>query len=189
METQTGKRIKHIHTDNGGEYRSDQFVKICEDEGIIRHFTVKSTPQQNRVTKRMNRTLLEKVRCMLSNVGLDTEFWAKDITYACHLINRLPSTEIERKTPLEKSSGKSAIGYNSLYVFGFVAYYHVKEAMLDLKANKSVQDKVHYKARLMAKGYTQKEGIDYIEVFSLVVKHSSIRISLALVAQLDFELV
>ncbi|GJS43737.1 transposable element [Tanacetum coccineum] len=51
------------------------------------------------------------------------------------------------------------------------------------------QDDVRYKARLVAKGYAQKEGIDYNEVFSLVVKHSSIRILLALVAQLDLELV
>ena len=42
-------------------------------------------------------------------------------------------------------------------------------------------------ARLFAKGYAHKEGIDYNEVFSLVVKHSSIRILLALVAQLDLE--
>jgi len=47
---------------------------------------------------------------------------------------------------------------------------------------------VHYKARLVAKGYAQREGIDYNEVFSPVVKHSSILIFLALVVQYDFEL-
>ena len=37
-------------------------------------------------------------------------------------------------------------------------------------------DTVRYKAKLVAKGYAQRECIDYNEVFSLVVKHSSLRI-------------
>ena len=45
-----------------------------------------------------------------------------------------------------------------------------------------------YKARLIAKGFTQKEGIDYKEAFSLVTKKDSLRIILALVAHFDFEL-
>ncbi|KAG8486257.1 hypothetical protein CXB51_019640 [Gossypium anomalum] len=51
------------------------------------------------------------------------------------------------------------------------------------------KNEIRYKARLVAKVYVQKEGIDYNEVFSLVVKHSSIRFLLALVAQYDLELV
>jgi len=47
---------------------------------------------------------------------------------------------------------------------------------------------VHYKARFVTKGYAQREGVDYNEVFSLVVKHSSIRILLALAAQYDYKL-
>ena len=45
-----------------------------------------------------------------------------------------------------------------------------------------------YKARFVAKGFTQKEGIDYKETFSLASKKDSLRIILALVAHFDLEL-
>ncbi|KAL5818746.1 hypothetical protein ACOSQ4_022588 [Xanthoceras sorbifolium] len=45
-----------------------------------------------------------------------------------------------------------------------------------------------FKAQLVAKGFTQRECIDFNEVFSPVVKHSFICILLAIVAQFDLEL-
>jgi hypothetical protein len=43
-------------------------------------------------------------------------------------------------------------------------------------------------ARLIAKGYTQKEGVDYNETFSPMTKKDSFRIVMALVAHSDLEL-
>ena len=45
-----------------------------------------------------------------------------------------------------------------------------------------------FKARLMAKGFTQKEGIDYEETFSPVAILKSIRILLSITACLDYEI-
>ena len=47
---------------------------------------------------------------------------------------------------------------------------------------------VCYKSRLEFKGYAQREGINYNEIFLFVVKHSSIRILLMLAAQYEYDL-
>ena len=44
-----------------------------------------------------------------------------------------------------------------------------------------------YKARLVIKGFSQKKGIDFDEIFSPVVKMSSIRVVLGLAASLNLE--
>ncbi|KAH9768832.1 Integrase catalytic domain-containing protein [Citrus sinensis] len=131
-------KIKVLRSDSGGEYTSDPFLQVCQNEGIKRYFTVRHTPQQNGMAERMNLTLLENVRCMLSNVGLDKKFWAEAMSYASHLVNQLPSAAIGGKTPMEMWSGKHAQDYDSLRIFGCPAYYHVKDGKLDPRARKAI---------------------------------------------------
>ena len=49
-------------------------------------------------------------------------------------------------------------------------------------------ENVRYKAKLVAKGYGQIPGVDFTNVFSSVMKHSSIRALLGIVAFHDYEL-
>ena len=49
-------------------------------------------------------------------------------------------------------------------------------------------EKPIYKERLVAKGYSQILRVDFTDVFSLVIKHSSIRALLGIVAMHDLEL-
>ncbi|RVW21953.1 Retrovirus-related Pol polyprotein from transposon TNT 1-94 [Vitis vinifera] len=104
----TGRKVKKLRTDNGLEFLSNDFNSLCQKEGIARHRTVRYTPQQNGLAERMNRTILERVRCMLSSSGLSKVFWAETAETAVHLINRSPSSALQFKTPQEKWTGKAA---------------------------------------------------------------------------------
>jgi hypothetical protein len=103
----------------------------------VRHHTIPYTPQQNGVAERMNRTIISKARCMLSNSSLSRKFWAEAASTTCHWINCSPSTAIDKKTPIEVWSG-SPYDYSQLRVFGCTAYAHVDNGKLEPRAIKCV---------------------------------------------------
>nr|ABA97637.1 retrotransposon protein, putative, Ty1-copia subclass [Oryza sativa Japonica Group] len=135
IERQTEKEVKVLRTDNAGEFCSDAFDDYCRKEGIVRHHTIPYTPQQNGVAERMNRTIISKARCMLSNARMNKRFWAEAANTACYLINRSPSIPLNKKTPIEIWSGMPA-DYSQLRVFGCTAYAHVDNEKLEPRAIK-----------------------------------------------------
>ena len=74
VENQTEKKIKALRTYNGGEFCKKEFEEFCKRCGISLQKNTPYTPQQNRVAERTNRTMMEKVRSMLSGIGLGQEF-------------------------------------------------------------------------------------------------------------------
>ncbi|WVZ61696.1 hypothetical protein U9M48_011528 [Paspalum notatum var. saurae] len=137
IENQTEKKVKILRTDNGMEFCSDQFKAYCKSQGIVRHYTIPHTPQQNGVAERMNRTIISRTRCMLSNAGLNKRFWAEATSTACYLINRSPSITLDKKTPIEVWSGSPA-DYSQWRVFGCTAYAHIDNGKLEPRAIKCI---------------------------------------------------
>ena len=74
---------------------------------------------------------------------------------------------------VEKPSGKKVIGCRWIF--------KKKPGILGVEL-------ARYKARVVAKGFSQVEGICYHDIFSLVVKHSSIRLLLVCTVIFDLEL-
>ena len=70
---QIGKKLKCIRTDNGGEY-CGPFDVYCKQQGIRHEKTPPKTTQLNGLAERMNRTLIERVRCMLTEAKLPKVF-------------------------------------------------------------------------------------------------------------------
>lgn len=82
IENQTGKIMKRLRTNNGLEYCANELTEYCKKNGIARHRIVAGTPQKNGLAERFNRTILERVRCMLISSGLPKVFWVEAIVTA-----------------------------------------------------------------------------------------------------------
>ena len=88
VERQTGRKIKCVRSDNGGEFvnkRFDDHLKKC---GIKRQLSVPYTPQQNGVAESANRTLVEMARSMLIHSGMAENLWAEAVLTAAYIRNR-----------------------------------------------------------------------------------------------------
>jgi len=137
VENQTGRKIKYLRSDNGTEYTDSQSQKFCEEHGIQRHFSVRKTPQQNGVAKRMNRSLTERARCLRLNAGLPKRFWAEAVSMTCYLINKSPRASLGGKVAEEVWTG-NAVDFSH---FGCPAYVHVpsdERSKLDAKSKKCI---------------------------------------------------
>lgn len=126
-----------MRTDNGLEFCNKMFDEFCADKGIQRHRTCAYTPQQNGIAERMNQTIMEKVRSMLSDSGLPKRFWAEATHTAVLLINKTPSSALNFDIPDKKWHGNAPV-YSYLRRFGCVTFVHTDDGKLSPRAKKGV---------------------------------------------------
>ncbi|KAG8502260.1 hypothetical protein CXB51_002212 [Gossypium anomalum] len=109
-ETETGCKLKTLRSDNGTEYTSSGLNMFYDETGIKHQLTNIYTPQQNGVSERKNRSLMDMAR--------------------------LPIKALAQKTPFEAWFGfKPSLAH--LRVFGCVCYAHVPTAKREKLAKKA----------------------------------------------------
>jgi len=138
VENSTGRKLKVLRTDNGGEFTSRKFKEHLSQHGIRHETTVPKNPEQNGTAERMNRTLMESVRSMLADSALPQKFWAEALSTAVYLKNRSPTKSLSKTTPFEAWSEEKP-DVSHLRVFGCNAYSHVprdERGKLDSKTKK-----------------------------------------------------
>lgn len=96
VENETERTIKIFRSDNGTEFLNNNFKEFFAKYGIKHETTAPYSPQQNGLSGRMNRTIIEKVRCMLIDAGLNKQFWAEAVHAAVNVINVLPNASTEK---------------------------------------------------------------------------------------------
>ena len=134
------KNVKVIRSDNGGECSSKKFAEYCAEKGISHQFTNPYSPQQNGVSERLNRTIIEATRSMIHHAKLPLQFWAEAVNTAVYLHNRSPTVALKDKTSFECWFGRKP-DISNLRVFGCVCYMHVPDGQrrkLDPKSSKGI---------------------------------------------------
>jgi transposase InsO family protein len=107
VERQTGKQVKELRDDKGGEYIGTEFGNWCDERGITRQHTVRATPQQNGVAERLNGALQEGVIAMLTQACLPPSFWGAAVLYLTAILNATPSSAVSDTTSYAVWHGRS----------------------------------------------------------------------------------
>ena len=92
------------------------------------------TPQQNGIMKRINRTLLDMVRCMLVSSSLPEFLWGEALKTIAYILNQVPNKSVS-KTPNELWSQKKP-NLRHFHVWGCkveVRLYNPQSKKLDPK--------------------------------------------------------
>nr|GFA43151.1 integrase, catalytic region, zinc finger, CCHC-type, peptidase aspartic, catalytic [Tanacetum cinerariifolium] len=110
-----------IRTDNGTKFKNQVLKEYFDTVGISHQMSSVRTPQQNRVVKRRNQTLVEAARTMLIFSRAPLFLWAEAIATACFTQNRSIIHYRFNKTPYELINGKKP-DISFLHVFGALCY-------------------------------------------------------------------
>lgn len=139
VEKQTEKSIKVLRTDNGGEFCSSAFEGLLKKAGIVHQKTNPHTPEQNGLCERLNRTVVERARCLLFDAKLDKSFWAEAVNTTVYLRNRTLASGLN-KVPYELWTGRKP-DLSHIRVFGSTAMIHIpkiKRTKWDQKAEQCI---------------------------------------------------
>lgn len=138
VEKQTGKEIKRLRTDGGGEYEKWMGDHL-KGSGIIHETTAPYSPDQNGVAERANRTIMERVKAIIAEAKLDKRLWMEIADTVVYLKNRSPTSAIAT-TPYELWHGVKP-NLSHLRIIGSTAYVHIpkeKRVKLDTHSHKGI---------------------------------------------------
>ena len=138
IKVQFDRKPKIFRTDRGTEYTNERLQQYLRREGIVFQSTCGYSPEQNGISERKNRTLIEAARTMLIESRLPQNLWPEAINEANYNLNRVVSKNDKLKTPYEKFYNKTQDNQD-FHEFGSEVYIFVPEIFrrkLDVKGIK-----------------------------------------------------
>ena len=101
IKTQFQTNISILRTDNGIEYFNQYVETFLKEKGVLHQSTCPDTPEQNGVSERKNKHLLEVARAIMFYMNVPKYLWGDAILTTGYLINRMPMRVLKYITPLD----------------------------------------------------------------------------------------
>lgn len=120
VENQCATSVRLVRSDNGGEFTSKRFLDLLENRGIVAAPIPPAAHAQNGRVERVHLTILNLVRTILIDSGLNRTFWSEAANYAAYVRNRVPKTGTEL-IPFELWTGRPC-RHTQLRPFGSTVY-------------------------------------------------------------------
>ncbi len=117
-------KVKGIHTDNGGEYISEDFQSVLRNNNIHHSTTSPHSSYQNGKAERSWRSLMEMARCLTAEASISKQFWPYAVRHAQYLRNR-SFQRLSQKTAFELFTG-SKPDLRKLHIFGSKCTFYVE---------------------------------------------------------------
>jgi hypothetical protein len=136
VKTQHFAVIKCFRCDLGGEYTSNKFYQLLVLDGTIHETSCTDTPEQNGVTERKYRHIVETTHSLLLSAFVPSEFWGEVVFSVVSLINTISSSHNSGFSHFEKLYGYVP-DYSSFRVFGctcFILHPHVERSKLSSRS-------------------------------------------------------
>ncbi|KAL7288350.1 hypothetical protein TKK_0017683 [Trichogramma kaykai] len=140
VNTQFGKNVKVLRSDNGTEYLNNNVKEFLKNLGTRLVTSAPYTPQQNGRAEREMRSIVESARTMLLSKGLPTRLWAEAVNTAVYILNRTLNSSNSKQTPFEIWFGRKP-DISHVRIFGsecFAQVPNVFRKKWDAKARKLI---------------------------------------------------
>ncbi|CAI7807290.1 unnamed protein product [Closterium sp. NIES-53] len=180
--------------DRGGEFSSNLLRAFCRSEGIRQTFTLPASPQQNGIAER--RIGMEDLECFAAAsphlvsmlLAPEGDPDAPDIptprSYA-EAIEGPYSSQWQAAMDAEMASWKSTGTYVDEVP---PPRANIVSGMWIFRVKRPTGSPPTFKARYVARGFSQRQGVEFFQTFSPTPKMTTLQLLLHIAAQRDYEL-
>ncbi|CAI7885844.1 unnamed protein product [Closterium sp. NIES-53] len=175
--------VLRLHSDRGGEFSSARLGAFCRAQGIRQTFTLPASPQQNGIAERRIGMVMDVARTSMIHAAAPHFLWPFAVQYAAHQLNLQP--RVSSAMDAEMASWKSTGTYvDEVPPPGA----NIVSVMWIFRVKRPPGSPPVFKARYVARGFSQRQGVDYFQTFSPTPKMTTLRVLLHVAAQRDYEL-